>query len=97
MLCFLWLRKKDLNPHKQSQSLSCYHYTIPQYSVWFAYTALKVLYNSITAGAFCQVVKNIFCALSPCAPPSRERRRPGRTPQRARNGGTVRAQRDSSR
>ena len=25
-----WLRKKDSNPHKQSQSLSCYLYTIPQ-------------------------------------------------------------------
>ena len=28
-----WLRKKDLNPHKQSQSLSRYLYTIPQYMV----------------------------------------------------------------
>ena len=25
-----WLRKKDSNPHKQSQSLPCYLYTIPQ-------------------------------------------------------------------
>ena len=25
-----WLGKKDLNPHKQSQSLSCCRYTIPQ-------------------------------------------------------------------
>ena len=24
-----WQREKDLNPHKQSQSLSCYPYTIP--------------------------------------------------------------------
>ena len=29
----VWLRKKDLNPHKQSQSLSCCHYTIPHYSL----------------------------------------------------------------
>ena len=28
----LWLPKKDSNPHKQSQSLSCYPYTIRQYS-----------------------------------------------------------------
>ena len=26
-----WLRKKDSNPHIQSQSLLCYLYTIPQY------------------------------------------------------------------
>ena len=25
----LWQREKDSNPHKQSQSLSCYPYTIP--------------------------------------------------------------------
>ena len=30
---FVWLGKKDSNPHKQSQSLSCYPYTIPQYFV----------------------------------------------------------------
>ncbi|SBV98825.1 hypothetical protein KL86CLO1_11091 [uncultured Eubacteriales bacterium] len=28
---FLWQREKDSNPHKQSQSLSCYPYTIPLY------------------------------------------------------------------
>ena len=26
---FSWQREKDSNPHKQSQSLSCYPYTIP--------------------------------------------------------------------
>ena len=26
-----WQREKDSNPHKQSQSLSCYPYTIPLY------------------------------------------------------------------
>ena len=26
---FIWQREKDSNPHKQSQSLSCYPYTIP--------------------------------------------------------------------
>ena len=25
----IWLREEDSNPHKQSQSLSCYLYTIP--------------------------------------------------------------------
>lgn len=29
--CCFWLEKKDSNPHKQSQSLSCYPYTILQY------------------------------------------------------------------
>ena len=28
---FYWLRNRDSNPNKQSQSLSCYRYTIPQY------------------------------------------------------------------
>ena len=28
----LWQREKDSNPHKQSQSLSCYPYTIPLYA-----------------------------------------------------------------
>ena len=28
---FLWQRMKDSNPHKQSQSLVCYHYTNPLY------------------------------------------------------------------
>ncbi len=27
---FLWLGNRDSNPNKQSQSLSCYRYTIPQ-------------------------------------------------------------------
>ena len=32
-ICFdhkFWLRTRDSNPNKQSQSLSCYRYTIPQ-------------------------------------------------------------------
>ena len=28
--CLLWLGNRDSNPNKQSQSLSCYRYTIPQ-------------------------------------------------------------------
>ena len=27
---FIWLGNRDSNPNKQSQSLSCYRYTIPQ-------------------------------------------------------------------
>ena len=42
---FLWLRKKDLNPHKQSQSLPCCHYTIPQYSVFRAPRLRLYYYN----------------------------------------------------
>ena len=30
-----WQREKDSNPHKQSQSLSCYPYTIPLSFVFF--------------------------------------------------------------
>ena len=29
--CLIWLGNRDSNPNKQSQSLSCYRYTIPQY------------------------------------------------------------------
>ena len=30
-VALLWLGNRDSNPNKQSQSLSCYRYTIPQY------------------------------------------------------------------
>ena len=30
---FIWLGNRDSNPNKQSQSLSCYRYTIPQNQV----------------------------------------------------------------
>ncbi len=29
-----WQRMKDSNPHKQSQSLVCYHYTNPLYAAF---------------------------------------------------------------
>ena len=45
-----WLRKKDSNPHKQSQSLLCYRYTIPQ-SLYKHYTKPHYL---------CQLLNNIF-------------------------------------
>ena len=31
---FDWQRMKDSNPHKQSQSLVCYHYTNPLYAAF---------------------------------------------------------------
>ena len=31
----IWLRNRDSNPNKQSQSLSCYRYTIPQFPFCF--------------------------------------------------------------
>lgn len=33
---YRWQPKKDSNPHKQSQSLSCYHYTIRLYLVFLS-------------------------------------------------------------
>ena len=33
-----WQREKDSNPHKQSQSLSCYPYTIPLFGLALART-----------------------------------------------------------
>lgn len=38
-----WLRTKDLNPNKMSQSHSCYHYTSPQYK--YLYNRNEVYYN----------------------------------------------------
>ena len=46
-----WLRKKDSNPHKQSQSLSCYLYTIPHHK---AHVLLYQYYNK------CQVLLYVF-------------------------------------
>ena len=40
---FFWLGNRDSNPNKQSQSLSCYRYTIPQYSVVPFSTALSII------------------------------------------------------
>ena len=39
----LWLRNRDLNPNKQSQSLSCYRYTIPQYKIFRNLTAKIII------------------------------------------------------
>ena len=53
MVCLVfWLGNRDSNPNKQSQSLSCYRYTIPQYSQQEYYTP------------FLQDVKGIFIFFS---------------------------------
>ena len=44
-LLFRWQPKKDSNPHKQSQSLSCYLYTIRLYSLFVLATC--ILYYGI--------------------------------------------------
>ena len=42
---FCWQREKDSNPHKQSQSLSCYPYTIPLFTRFLA--ATKVIISEL--------------------------------------------------
>ena len=42
-LLFRWQPKKDSNPHKQSQSLSCYHYTIRLYRLFYCLIALRLV------------------------------------------------------
>ena len=42
---FCWQREKDSNPHKQSQSLSCYPYTIPLFTRFLA--ATKVIISDL--------------------------------------------------
>ena len=57
-LLFRWQPKKDSNPHKQSQSLSCYLYTIRLY---FLFLSLRLLYYTMVCG-WCQAFfrKNYF-------------------------------------
>ena len=38
----IWQRMKDSNPHKQSQSLVCYHYTNPLYSLVSLFARLSL-------------------------------------------------------
>lgn len=52
---FLWQREKDSNPHKQSQSLSCYPYTIPL----FGYAHKRMDYYT-KAGGFVKRKTEIF-------------------------------------
>lgn len=41
--CLCWLGNRDSNPNKQSQSLSCYRYTIPQNIEQYYY--ISIFYN----------------------------------------------------
>lgn len=53
----LWLGNRDSNPNKQSQSLSCYRYTIPQYQTpnRFSLTCESILYTlSVPLSTFFQ-------------------------------------------
>ena len=49
MICFQWQPKKDSNPHKQSQSLSCYLYTI-RLSIQFlsALSLTKIIISNLS-------------------------------------------------
>ena len=64
---FSWQPKKDSNPHKQSQSLSCYLYTIRLYSPMGA-TARHIISNharNVNAEfARKQKIRTVFAALS---------------------------------
>ena len=51
---FSWLGNRDSNPNKQSQSLSCYRYTIPQYS------ANEVLFRLTTRLLYIFFVKSQY-------------------------------------
>ena len=52
MVFFLWQRNRDSNPNIQSQSLLCYLYTIPLYSVvWaFLFSVLRPTYRVCRSG-----------------------------------------------
>ncbi len=56
MQVLFWQREKDSNPHIQSQSLLCYPYTIPLYSVssddLYYYIHFCVLVNSFAQKYF---------------------------------------------
>ncbi len=60
LLLFIWLEKKDSNPHKQSQSLSCYPYTI-LHRVVRLFTERYLLYRYILIlQAFFPIMYNFF-------------------------------------
>ena len=42
--CFFWLGNRDSNPNKQSQSLSCYRYTIPHREEYYIHSERKCQY-----------------------------------------------------
>ena len=56
----LWQREKDSNPHKQSQSLSCYPYTIPLSSPATAGAGIIIAKAKKMSIAFSNFSKGIF-------------------------------------
>ncbi len=56
----VWQREKDSNPHKQSQSLSCYPYTIPLYRA--RYRRRRIYYTKTIPFVkfFCKIICRIF-------------------------------------
>ncbi len=59
---FYWLGNRDLNPNKQSQSLSCYRYTIPQCNAQVGYGLLLYTLLSKCQHLF-QKKSNFFCKI----------------------------------
>lgn len=60
-LLFWWQPKKDSNPHKQSQSLSCYHYTIRLFLVPQCLATLIVYNgNSLASRVFFRKIKKVL-------------------------------------
>ena len=61
-LLFRWQPKKDSNPHKQSQSLSCYLYTIRLFTMPHC-LATRIVYtgNGSASSFFFRKIKNVLC------------------------------------
>ena len=66
----VWQREKDSNPHKQSQSLSCYPYTIPLFR--FILRENKTYYITVL-----RFVKHYFALFSKKRPGGAEIRSAG--------------------
>ena len=53
----VWLRNRDSNPNKQSQSLSCYRYTIPQCNSQLGYGYILYTFNQKSQHFFREIFK----------------------------------------
>ena len=61
-LLFRWQPKKDSNPHKQSQSLSCYLYTIRLFTMPHCLaTCIVYTGNGSASSFFFRKIKNVSC------------------------------------
>ena len=56
---FFWQRDRDSNPNKQSQSLSCYRYTIPlRREILYYYSfRMSIVYSKIFKKVFDDIFK----------------------------------------